>query len=130
MTHADASQLVIRTQPVGAATGANLATQPVVELQDRFGNLIDDDSATQVTVAVASGVGGGISGTKTVTAVNGVATFSGLKFVGLPANTYTFGFTSGTLTSATSANVRVTAGAPVREICFAVADNLGRSNRC
>ena len=114
VTHASASQLVIRTQPVGGATGANLSVQPVVELQDRFGNLIDDDSSTSVTVAVTSGAGGGLTGTRTVTAVNGVVRYSALKLVGLPANTYKLGFTSGSLTAATSENVRVTAGAPTR----------------
>ena len=106
-----ASQLAIMTQPVGASSGALLGTQPVIEIRDAQGNLVDDDT-TQVSVAITSGGGGTLAGTQTVTAVNGVATFTNLTLAGTVGVNYVLEFTSTpTLTAADSSNVTVTAGA-------------------
>ena len=52
---AAASQLVITQQPSATATaGVAFATQPVVEEEDPFGNVITSDSTHTVTAARAA----------------------------------------------------------------------------
>src|SRR5204862_522719 len=41
-----ASKLAVTTQPGGATAGANLTTQPVVTVQDQFGNTVTGDGST------------------------------------------------------------------------------------
>lgn len=107
VTAGAASQLGIRTQPSGAASGAVLTTQPVVEIRDAAGNLVTA-SAAAVTVALGSG-GGALTGTATSSAIGGVATFSGLTIAGtIGARTLAFSATG--LTSATSASFVLAAG--------------------
>jgi hypothetical protein len=103
-----ATQISMLTQPVGAVTGMNLGTQPSVELLDFYGNVVLSDSTTVVTVAIASGTGGTLSGNLTATAVNGVATFAGLKLTATPQANYTLRFSSGSLATTTSAALQVT----------------------
>src|SRR5262249_52949231 len=54
VTPGAASQLAIRAQPAGAASGAALATQPVVEIRDAAGNLVTSSTAV-VTATIATG---------------------------------------------------------------------------
>jgi hypothetical protein len=91
-------QVGIRTQPVGAAIGAVLATQPVLEFQDAAGNLVPS-STNFATATIASG-GGVLSGTTTIAAVAGVVTFTDLRITGT-AGARTLSFTAGAI-SATS----------------------------
>ncbi|HYW32556.1 MAG TPA: Ig-like domain-containing protein [Gemmatimonas sp.] len=95
------SALAVTTQPGGAVTGAAFTTQPVVEIRDRFGNRTTSTAA--VTVVRQSGVGT-LSGTLTVNAVNGVATFAGLTITGGAASAHTLAFSittpAATVTSA------------------------------
>lgn len=103
-----ATKLVIRTQPVGGTAYAPLVTPVVVEIQDASGNLTTSTAA--VTAAIASG-GGATGAGSTVTAVAGVATFSALVVTGT-AGPRTLSFTSGALTSVTSASFSLTAAPP------------------
>ena len=112
VTPGAASQLGLRTQPGGAALGSPLAPQPIVEIRDAAGNLITSSSAS-VTVAIATG-GGSLGGTTTVTAVAGVATFTGLTVFG-DAGPRTLAFASPGLGSIVSAPFTMTAP-PVRFI--------------
>ena len=96
--------LVITTATTGGIPGGLLAPQPVVELRDASGNRASG-SANQVTVSLI-GAGGTLSGTTTMTAVNGVATFTDLRIAG--AGTYSLTFTSGTLPSATLTAITIT----------------------
>ncbi|MFC2003899.1 emp24/gp25L/p24 family protein [Chloroflexota bacterium] len=69
-----ATKLVFTTSPSGATAGVAFSTQPVVTVQDGNGNKMTDSSA-EVTVAITedTGTSGAIlSGTTTVSAVNGV----------------------------------------------------------
>jgi hypothetical protein len=100
-----ATRLVITTQPTGAQTGTQLLTQPVVEVRDANNALVSASSAP-VTVAIASG-SGSLSGTVTVNAVNGVASFNNLVITG--TGDHTLQFTSTGLTSATSSTINITA---------------------
>lgn len=93
-----ASRLAIATQPIGAVNGSLLATQPVVVLQTASGGTAT--GATN-TVSVSLTGPGSLDGTTTVTAVDGVATFTNLRVTG--TGSFTLLFSSAGLTSATSA---------------------------
>ena len=105
ITVGTATQLAVTTQPVGGASGASLATQPVVEIRDLSGNRVTTDNTTQVTVAIQSGAGGTLGGTTTVTASSGVVTFAGLTLTGTVGENYVLRFTATGLTLADSSNV-------------------------
>ena len=102
------SQLVITTQPSGAVSGAPLTTQPVVQLRDAQNNLVST-ATNAVTVTIASG-SGSISGTTTVNAVNGVASFGNVTLTGSGPHTLRFATTSPAL-QVVSSSVAVGAGA-------------------
>jgi len=55
-------------------------TQPVVTVEDQFGNTVTDgaDSTINITAAIQTG-GGSLQGTVTIAAVAGVATFTNLR---------------------------------------------------
>ncbi len=72
-----ASQLVVSTQPAGATAGSVFVTQPVLAVQDAFGNTVTSDTSS-VTATINSGTGS-LAGTTTVAAVNGVASFTNLR---------------------------------------------------
>lgn len=103
-----ATQLGVSTQPGGAASGAALSPQPVVQVRNSTGALVSSTAA--VTASIASG-GGTLGGTTTVNAVGGVATFTNLTVTGT-AGARTLQFSSPGLTSATSASFDVTAPPP------------------
>ncbi|HQR17884.1 MAG TPA: hypothetical protein PK948_05920, partial [Gemmatimonadales bacterium] len=107
-----ATQLVIQTQPSGAAqSGVAFAVQPVVRLADVFGNTVPT-TGTVVTAALATGTGT-LGGTLTATTATGVATFTNLSITGV-AGAYTVRFTSGALTPDTTAAITLGAGAATK----------------
>jgi len=76
-----ATKLAFTTQPAGATAGTAFTTQPVVTIQDANGNKVSSFTGA-VTIAIKSNTGASgavLNGTKTVNAVAGVATFSGLS---------------------------------------------------
>lgn len=96
-------QMVINTQPASSATAGNaFSTQPVIFLQDQFGNKVTTDDTTQVTASINSG-DGSLSGTLTQTASNGEITFSDLNST--TADTITLKFESAGLSSLTSSQI-------------------------
>jgi hypothetical protein len=105
------TQLAITTQPGGAVSGSRLAPQPVVEVREA-NNQRSTTSSASITAAIASG-NGTLSGTVTVTAVNGVATFSDLSIAG--SGPFTLVFASTGLTTATSNSFTMTA-APATQL--------------
>ena len=103
-----AAKLAITTQPSNAvASGAALAQQPVVIVEDSGGNLVTTNGST-VLASLTSGSGTLVNATKA--AFNGIATFSGLT-LNTPAGLYTLTFTDGALTAAVSSSITVGAGA-------------------
>ena len=113
-----ATRLAFTTQPAGGVTeGVALATQPVVAVQDSYGNTVTTDTGN-VTLAIASGPGAGaLSCTSTtVAAVAGVATFANCQITGTAAaGTYTLNATRSGLTSTgASNNVVITVGAATK----------------
>jgi hypothetical protein len=99
-----ASKLAFSQQPAAAAVGAVLSAISV-QVLDPSNTLVGTDTSN-VTLTIASGPNGGtLGGTTTVTAVNGVATFSNLTFSA--EGTYTLTATDASLTHATSSNIVV-----------------------
>jgi alpha-tubulin suppressor-like RCC1 family protein len=76
-------RLTLVTQPSDtAANGVRFPRQPVVRLEDGFGNPLSQP-AVPITVSLLTG-GGSLGGTATVaTAANGVASFTDLSIIGL-----------------------------------------------
>ncbi len=107
---AAATQLAISTQPSPTATaGVAFSTQPVIWVEDQFGNLETTDNATQVTAALETG-SGPLQGTTTVTVSGGIATFTNLS--DNKAETISLLFTSvPTFTVAISNNIVVSPAA-------------------
>ena len=93
-------QLVFTMQPSSATAGVAIDPVVAVAIEDAFGALVP--SATNVvTVAIGTNAGGGtLTGTVSVAAVAGVATFSNLHVD--KAGGYTLQAAAGTLTGATS----------------------------
>ena len=81
----------VRT-PVGTASGAAFTTQPRVSLQDLGNNVVVSDSSTVVTATVSAGAS--LVGTRTATAVNGVATFDNLGITGTAGTAYTITYSA------------------------------------
>ena len=109
-----ANKLVFTTQPVGGVTeGVNFATQPVVTVQDTYGNTVTTDTGTVALAKSTGPAAGALSCTATtVTAVAGVATFANCQITGTAAaGTYTLTATRSGLTTATSGNVVINVGA-------------------
>ncbi len=102
---AAASQLIVARQPSATATaGQAFAVQPVIDEEDRYGNLETADNSTVVAVALQSGAGP-LRGTVTATVTGGVATF--LNLADNMAETIALAFTSGSLTRVTSADIAI-----------------------
>ena len=101
---------MIHTQPSTTATaGQAFAIEPVIYLEDSSGNIETTDNSTMVTVSLASG-SGTLQGTKTVSVVDGVATFAGLSDT--KAETISLKFSTTSLTGGPSTNITVSPAAP------------------
>ena len=106
---AAASQVTVVTQPPATTTaGINFTPQPVVQVQDQFGNLRKTDNGTTVTASINQG-SDILYGTQTLTATNGVVTFTNLSYQ--LAETITIDFTATTLDVDTSTGIAVGAAA-------------------
>ena len=109
VTAGAANKLAFLQQPTNAVSQAAISPAMTVQIQDAFGNLTT--STADVTLAIGTNPNSGtLSGTATVTAVSGVATFSNLSIDKAGAG-YTLGATSTDLTGATSSTFDITAGA-------------------
>jgi hypothetical protein len=96
------AKLAFVQQPSNSLAGIAISPAVQVAVQDANGNAVTG-ATNPVTLALTSGTG--LGGTLTVTAQNGVATFSNLS-VG-SAGTYMLSATSAGLTSATSASFTI-----------------------
>jgi hypothetical protein len=113
LTELTGSQLEVDRQPVAAASGAVLSTQPRLRIIGSDGQVATRDNATVVRASISSGAGGTLRGTTAVTASAGVATFSNLILDGVAGTDYVLTFTASGFAAVTSQPVSVTAGAPV-----------------
>jgi uncharacterized repeat protein (TIGR02543 family) len=105
-----ATKLGVTVQPSNSnASGATLAMQPKVAIQDANGNTVTTASAT-ITVGLV-GDNGTLGGTRTATTTSGVAEFSGLTLAGLTTNSYNLSFSASSLTGVDSEPISITPGA-------------------
>ena len=102
ITAAAASKLEFTTSPGGGSSGIPFAVQPVVALEDAFGNPVSDVAQT-VTLAIQSnaGPGGTLIGTKStlVNLLTGRAAFSNIS-IDKAGNGYTLTATGSTVSTA------------------------------
>ncbi len=97
---AAATHLAFTSQPGGSTVNAALSAAPVVAVMDTFNNIVTAYSGS-ITLTIATGPGGAVlTGTTTLAASGGLATFNGLSLN--KAGTYTLQASSDPLTPATS----------------------------
>jgi hypothetical protein len=119
-----ARSLAITTEPQGCPSGSVLETQPVIRIVDSSGATV-----TSSSVNVVASIGGGsgmLSGTTTVAAVSGVATFTNLGISGR-AGTYYLSFTADGLGDVI-ATVVVTEGAATKVVLTRAPVGTQRAN--
>ena len=110
---AAATKLAFTTQPASANAGSAIAGPPSVTVQDNFGNTVTSSSAS-ITIAIGTNPGGGsLSGTLTMNATSGVASFSNLS-VNKSGAGYTLTASATGLTGATSGGFNIAAGAAAK----------------
>ncbi len=115
-TAASAAALAFRVQPSSAQDHHVIVPAIVVEGRDTFGN--QSSFAGDITVALTNPGGAVLSGTTTVTAIDGAATFSDLS-ISKPGS-YTLLATANGLSAANSMMFTVTSGAPSRLVFTAL----------
>ncbi|MFM2263794.1 MAG: hypothetical protein RLY81_146, partial [Actinomycetota bacterium] len=106
-----ATKAMMTTQPAGAVNGVAFTTQPVVRVTDSGDNTVTSFTGN-VVASIAPGTGT-LSGTTTVAAVAGVATFTNLVITGTAGN-FTLTFTPASLTAVTSSSFALAAGAATK----------------
>ena len=111
VTAAPATQIVLNQRPSSVIAG--IVFELVVDANDPFGNL-DTSYSGPVSVALASGSSGTLSGTLKVSAQNGVATFNDL--VDDVSGSISLDVTSGSLTQATATGIPVSSGTAAKLI--------------
>ena len=109
---ADASGIKIVNRPPGGV-GAGTTFQVVANAYDPYGNLATSYNAP-VTIGLGTGSAGTLSGTTTVTAENGVATFSDLSDDSSGTISLNVSTSSGSVTGSNSGNVTVTPSAATK----------------
>ncbi|MFA6473018.1 MAG: ice-binding family protein, partial [Candidatus Latescibacterota bacterium] len=104
-----AEKLVFEVQPGNTIAGETITPAVTVKIVDANNNLMTGDSGN-VTLAIAANPGGGsLSGTTTVAASGGVATFNNLS-INKTGTGYTLGASSPGLSGATSNASNINAG--------------------
>src|ERR1035441_1321646 len=122
ITFAPASQVVFTTQPsASTVAGVAFATQPVVKIEDQYGNVVTSGSDSTVSVALTLTTGAGsLGGATSMNAVNGVADFTGkglnINLVGTDKVL--------TATATVAAGQKTTTTSPAFAITFAAANKL------
>ena len=110
---AAATKVAFTTQPASANAGSAIAGPPSVTVQDNFGNTVTSSSAS-ITIAIGTNPGGGsLSGTLTMNATSGVASFSNLS-VNKSGAGYTLTASATGLTGAMSGGFNIAAGAAAK----------------
>jgi hypothetical protein len=110
------TQLAFKISPGNSTAGVSFAPSVVVEAHDADGNLVSDFTGSIALTIVTNPGGGALSGTTSINAVGGVATFSTLS-INKSGSGYKLQATSGNLTTAQSALFDITAG-PAAKLAF------------
>ena len=103
------TQLVFKISPGTSTAGATFAPSVVVEAHDADGNLVSDFTGTIALTIVTNPGSGTLSGTTSLNAVGGVATFSNLS-INKTGSGYKLQAASGSLAPAQSALFDITPG--------------------
>ncbi len=107
LSYGTPTQLVFTVSPSDTNHSFPFSRQPVVAVEDAYGNVVANDNTDQVTVAILSNPGNGsLMGTTTVTVVNGLAQFTDLA-INAAGQLYTLQATSGSLTPGISATFNI-----------------------
>src|SRR5439155_4195079 len=108
ITPGTASQLAFGQQPTNTPAGSTISPAVTVQILDANGNAVTTATSDAVTTGLGANPGGGtLSGTLTVTAQNGLASFSSLS-INTAGTGYTLAATSGSLAGGTSGTFNVT----------------------
>jgi uncharacterized repeat protein (TIGR01451 family) len=100
ITFASANKITVSTQPSSSTVaGVAFTTQPVVAIEDEFGNAVTDSSLT-VTASLQTGTGN-LGGTAGVAAASGVVSYSDLS-IDSEGNDKVLRFTQATLANQTA----------------------------
>lgn len=110
-------RLAFSVQPGGGRALSPLNPQPVVTVVDANGDLVTSYTGTVMIALGANPGSAALRGTTTVSAVNGVATFSNVA-ISAAGTGYTLIATAGSLTAVTSGPLTITAATPVRYIAY------------
>jgi len=111
-----AAKFALVTQPTNTVAGMPISPAVTVKVLDANGNPVLT-ATNAVTIAIGKNPNGGIlSGTLTVNAVNGIATFAGLS-INAAGTGYTLTVTAPNLTGAVSAAFNITPG-PAAKLLF------------
>src|SRR5437763_8226646 len=112
ITFAAADHLAFLQQPTNTVAGVAISPAITVRVEDAFNNLVTSDTRN-VMLAIGTNAGGGtLSGTATIAASGGIATFSTLS-IDKTGTGYTLAATSTpSLTDASSATSNITPAAP------------------
>src|SRR3990172_7654898 len=111
-----ASNVTFTAQPTNATAGSSIAPAVRVEARDASGRLVSSFTGN-VTVVIKTNAGGGtLSGTTTIAAATGVATFSNLS-IEKAGSGYTLMATTNGLAEATSAPFDISPG-PATQLAF------------
>ncbi|MCB0389702.1 MAG: fibronectin type III domain-containing protein [Bdellovibrionales bacterium] len=125
----EANKLAFSVQPINSPAGDFGLNDVKVAIQDQQGNTVVSgaSSSLAITMSIASNVGGAIlSGQTTVSAVNGIATFTDLG-IDITKTGYNLVASSGSLTPAYSNSFNITAGVPQAVSLTGPADVLSGS---
>jgi hypothetical protein len=108
------ASLGISQQPTSLTAGSDPSSAIVIEIKDQNGNVITDFNS-QVSLSIASGPAGGVlAGTTTVTAVNGIATFSDIQIA--RAGTYVLAASTTDGTVAESSPIEIDPGPAAQNV--------------
>ncbi|MFI5280102.1 MAG: beta strand repeat-containing protein [Gemmatimonadales bacterium] len=114
-----ATQVALLTQPsTSSPSGTALPTQPVLQLEDAFGNHVAQ-AGVKVAATLLSGPGGStVANDTAVSDATGKATFSGYKISGL-VGSYTLRFTAPGLASAVASSALALIAGPPASLVIA-----------
>jgi hypothetical protein len=117
------AELLFSTSPSqNTVAGVNFSTQPVVSVEDAYGNVVTSDSST-VTLSITPGTGtsGAVVSSCVGTETNGLVGFTGCS-ISTAGTGYTLTATDGSLIAAVSSTFNVNAG-PANHLFFTTSPN-------